>query len=230
MDIPPWATATETTRSRRHPQMRRAVVHAALELADSEGIDAVSMRRVAATLDMGTMTLYSYVRSKDDLIALMADEIAGELLVPGELPADWREALRAIARRTRDMIFRHPWIATVDHGPFISPNIARHIEQSFAALAPLKLEFGDMGAILGAVDAFTAGCALDELEDRQRSEQTPGWQKQQLDLLRRAVGEDDLPHVAAALASGASDTGQYFERGLDWLLAGVAADVESRLH
>ena len=59
---------------------------------------------------------------------------------------------------------------------------------------------------------------------------TPQWKEQQFELLRRAVGEDDLPHVAAALAAGISDRGQHFERGLDWLLAGIAADVESRLH
>jgi AcrR family transcriptional regulator len=210
--------------------MRRAIVHAALELADAEGIDALSMRRVASTLDMGTMTLYSYVASKSDLLALMADEIAGEMLVPGEPPADWREALRAIASRTRDMIFRHPWIATVEHGPFLSPNMARHVEQSFAALAPLELPFDDAGAILQAVDAYTAGCTLDELEDRRHSERDPQWKEQQFELLRRAVGEDDLPHVAAALAAGISDRGQHFERGLDWLLAGIAADLESRLH
>jgi hypothetical protein len=83
-------------------------------------------------------------------------------------------------------------------------NGGRHrADRSFAALAPLELAFDDAGAILQAVDAYTAGCTL---------------------------GEDDLPHVAAALAAGISDRGRHFERGLDWLLAGIAADLESRLH
>jgi AcrR family transcriptional regulator len=229
LKIPAWSEVPDTPRSRRHPQMRRAIVHAALELADAEGIDAVSMRRIATTLDMGTMTLYSYVPAKSDLLALMAEEIGSEMLVPGELPADWREALRAIAHRTRAMILRHPWVTTLEHEPFISPSIARHIEQSFAALAPLGLDPDDAGAILQAIDAYTGGSALDELEDRGR-EDSEDWQRIQTELLERAVGAHDLPHLAAALAAGMTDRGQHFERGLDWLLAGVAAEVEPRLH
>ena len=67
------------------------------------------MRRLAAELGAGTMTLYHYVHSKDDLIALMEDAIMGELLVPdGQLPTDWRQALTAIAHRTRATFRRHP--------------------------------------------------------------------------------------------------------------------------
>ena len=87
---------------RRQPRYTREEIAAtALRIADAEGIDAVSMRRVAAELGAGTMTLYHYVRTKDDLLALVSDAVVGENIVPAhELPDDWREALSAIARRT----------------------------------------------------------------------------------------------------------------------------------
>ena len=81
-----------------------------MRVADTEGIDAVSMRRVASELGAGTMTLYHYVRTKEDLLALMDDAMMAELLVPeSELPKDWREALTAIAHRTRNTFSRHRW-------------------------------------------------------------------------------------------------------------------------
>ena len=81
--------------SRRPRHTREQIAAAALAIADREGFEAVSMRRVAAEVGAGTMTLYHYVRTKDDLIDLMDDAIMGEVLIPdGELPATWREAMR----------------------------------------------------------------------------------------------------------------------------------------
>src|SRR5271163_4622157 len=89
--------------SRPEPSSRKAgltrdqIAAAALRLADSEGLDALSMRRMASELGVGTMTLYYYVRTKDELLSLMHNALAGELLVPGgELPSEWRSALELI--------------------------------------------------------------------------------------------------------------------------------------
>ena len=82
---------------------------AAIALADAEGLAAVSIRRVAAELGARTMTLYSYIERKEDLLDLMADEVAAEVLVEEPLPASWREAMLTIARREREMVRRHPW-------------------------------------------------------------------------------------------------------------------------
>ena len=84
---------------------------AALDVADAEGFETVSMRRVAGRLGVGAMTLYSYVDSKDDLLRHVFDEVMGELIVPEPLPEDWREAFSAISRRTRDVWLEHPWLA-----------------------------------------------------------------------------------------------------------------------
>ena len=93
-DEPDETASTSLTRS--------DVVQAALDIADAAGLEAVSIRRVAAALDVRPMALYSHIASKDDLVALMLHEVSGRLIVPEPLPGDWRAALRLIARRAYD--------------------------------------------------------------------------------------------------------------------------------
>src|SRR5215472_16426953 len=87
---------------------KTAIAAAALAIADAEGFPAMSMRRVAQELGVGTMSLDYYAKSKAELISAMDDALMAEVLVP-TLPEDWREALTAIASRTRDVFLRHPW-------------------------------------------------------------------------------------------------------------------------
>jgi AcrR family transcriptional regulator len=90
--------AGDEEHQRRTALTREAIVRAAILLADAEGLDAVSIRRVASELQARAMSLYTYIERKEDLFDLMADEVAAEVLVPGELPRDWREATVVIAR------------------------------------------------------------------------------------------------------------------------------------
>lgn len=88
----------------RRPRFNREqITIAVLKIADIEGFEAVTMKRIAEELGCGTMTLYYYVCTKADIVALMHDAILAEILVP-ELPTDWREAVCAIARRTRAVL------------------------------------------------------------------------------------------------------------------------------
>ena len=87
---------------------RERIAAAALALADREGFAEVSMRRVALELRVGTMSLYYYVKTKDDLVAAMDDALMAEAIVPS-LPKDWRRAIMLIARRTHGIFTRHPW-------------------------------------------------------------------------------------------------------------------------
>jgi AcrR family transcriptional regulator len=101
-------------------------------IADAEGFEAVSIRRVAAALGAGPMSLYRYISAKSDLVALMDDAIMGEALVPGgQLPADWRAALAMIARRTRAALLAHPWAVQARPGP---AQLAARFERGLAAL------------------------------------------------------------------------------------------------
>ena len=142
----------------------------ALEIADREGFEAVSMRRLAADLGAGTMTLYHYVRTTADLIALMDDALMEEVLVPeGEMAAPWREALTLIARRAWAALVRHPWaILSLQEARF-GPNAMRHFEQSLAAAAASGLDARGRLELLSLIDAYIFGSALQTSESLQRA-------------------------------------------------------------
>jgi AcrR family transcriptional regulator len=235
---PIWARPEPGTRQPRHTRQR--IAETALAIADTEGIQAVSMRRVAGELGAGTMTLYHYVRSKQDLVALMEDAVMGELLVPeGELPSGWREALTAVARRTRATFIRHPWAVSGMRGAGMSPHALRHFEQSLAAVADTGLDAADRLDLIAMVDDYVAGFVL-------KSDLEPGLESVPAAALEAVAAYLDeqlrtgnYPHVQALLGDGdrfaalaglaAAASGQErFERGLARLLDGVALDLERR--
>src|SRR5271170_2989551 len=131
---PIWALPQPADRKPRYT--REQIADAALRIADTEGFDAVTMKRIAAELGAGTMTVYYYVRNKTDIVALMQDAILADVLIPGsELPAGWRAAVAAIARRTRQVLMAHPWSLTSFNDAQFGPNAMRHLEQSLTAVA-----------------------------------------------------------------------------------------------
>ena len=160
-------------RNERRPRFSRDQITAtALRIADVDGFEAVTMKRIAADLGAGTMSLYYYVRTKADVVALMQDAILAGLLIPDdELPAGWREAVTVIARRTRDVLLAHPWsIASLNEAQF-GPNAMRHIEQSLAALDQLDLDPAAKLLLWGIVDDYVFGNALHTIETRTRTAQ-----------------------------------------------------------
>jgi AcrR family transcriptional regulator len=132
---------------------------AAIRIADDEGIEALSMRRLATDLNAPTMTLYYYVRTKDELLSLVHDAVMAEVVLPPDevLPEDWKEAMIVIACRTRDVMLRHPWTANISGGPSIGPSSVRHFEQSLQALAGLDQPFWVKLEVLTAVDEYVFG-------------------------------------------------------------------------
>ena len=117
------------------------------------------MRRVAQELGVGTMSLYYYVKTKDELIAVMDDALMAEALLP-TLPRDWRRAMLAIAARTHSMFLRHPWaIASMQSAP-PGVNAMRHMEQCLEALAGTSMTSEQKITLLATVDDFVFGHAL----------------------------------------------------------------------
>jgi AcrR family transcriptional regulator len=146
-------------------QLNKAgIVAAALAIADAEGFAAVSMRRVAQELGVGTMSLYYYAKSKAELISAMDDALMAEVLVPA-LPEDWREALTAIALRTRDVFVRHPWALSSMQSAAPGLNAMLHMEQCLEALAKTSMTTEEKLTLLALVDDFVFGYTLRETAD-----------------------------------------------------------------
>jgi AcrR family transcriptional regulator len=214
--------------SRRPRFSREDIAEAAVRIADAEGFEALSMRRLAAELGAGTMTLYHYVRTKDELLTMVNDAVMGEVVVPDDepLPDDWRAALTVVACRTRDVMRRHPWILDIRDDPPIGPNSLRHFDQSMQAVSTMPAELAVRIDLVTAVDEFTFGFCMHE-RTSVGEELTPHLEGYIAELL--ATG--DFPHLSAlvgdrpvgeAMAELTDRIGdpQRFERNLARLLDG----------
>ena len=207
---------------------REQLAQVAFEIADREGFGAVSMRRVAQELGAGTMTLYNYVRTKDELVALMDDHLMGELLVPEEeLALPWREAFTAILRRSYRMRVQHPWSLTALQNAGMGRNAVRHAEQTLTALEASPFS-GDLKfTVMAVTDSFVDGHAL------HRAELAAGEPAELADGDRARAAREEMASGAyprmrrhwAELEAWRPDAAAWmddsFERGLAALLEGL---------
>jgi AcrR family transcriptional regulator len=192
----------------------QAIVDTAIALADVDGLDAVSIRRVAAVLEVRPMSLYTHIVSKDELLALMANELIGTLVVEEPLPEDWREALTMCSRRTFRTFASHPWlVALLAHRPRHGPNAARQAKQLAHAVDSLRLAPDDMWTMLSIVNDYILGHAVRVA--------TTGNTRNLVDSLSEQ-DRAELPEVAAlARTEETRVTGDVFELGLQAVLDGV---------
>ncbi|SDK82191.1 regulatory protein, tetR family [Nonomuraea maritima] len=215
--------------TRPAPLDRERIVAAALALADEGGLDAVSLRKVAARLDVGPMRLYGYISTKEELFDLMVDEVHAEIL-PAERPGDWREALRVRAHRTRQAALRHEWLADLLGGrPTLGPNALAVTEATLAALDGLA----DIDTVMRAVEtvgAYTIGAIRSEVA-HLRAERATGlsehdWQRAHGPYVSRMLATGRFPALAKAVHDGTDvDAETSFTTGLDWILDAVAAKL-----
>ncbi|HVY95579.1 MAG TPA: TetR/AcrR family transcriptional regulator, partial [Solirubrobacterales bacterium] len=192
----------EEPHSRRPSHSRAEIAAAALRIADAEGFEAVSMRRVAQELGAGTMTLYHYVRSKDELITLMVDAVMAELLVPDEeLAAEWRPALTQIALRGRDAFRRHRWTLDRLGDGRPGPNGMRHFEQSLRAVSDADLSEEEKFELIGLVDDYVFGFALREAQEFAEHER--GFPPAVIEFLQRELDSGEYPLIRRFLGPDA---------------------------
>jgi AcrR family transcriptional regulator len=214
---------------------RDEIVAAALQVADTEGPDAISMRRIAGELGVGTMSLYHHVPTKDDLLALMQDVVMGELVIPaGELAEGWREGLAQISRRTREVYERHPWMVSGAYErPQMGPRAFAHVEQSLGLFAGVDLPVQLIGEITGAADDYVIGFVTRAHATRRalaRTGMTIDEYQQALEpYVLRMIEEGDYPNLARfAGEEWRVEDEPRFEQGLQWVLDGIAAELQRR--
>ena len=221
--------------ARRPAHTRAEIAAAAVEIADAEGFEAVSMRRVAQKLGAGTMTLYHYVANKDELVTLMFDAVMGEVLVPEEdLDGGWRRAMTKIATNSRLAFQRHRWAFDRFGDGRPGPNGLRHFEQSLRAVADLDIPPAAKFELIGQVDDYVFGFALREAQEQEEHKQ--GWPPEVRDFFQRELDSGEYPLIREFLG-GDADEGidrvveiifreGRFERGLERLLDGIEASLE----
>ncbi len=229
---PIWAVAAPSTRKPRFT--REQIATAALALADAEGFEALSMRRVASDLGAGTMTLYYYVRTKEDLLALVNDAVVGEICDASEpLPKAWRPALKKLAAATRATYMRHAWTLRALDGARLGPSGLRHIEQSLQSVANLDRPLEDKLQILSIVDDYVFGHCAGLIRRHNQPEFDRKTASALGAKLEQYLAQRDYPQLRAligsknpvtALAKEASfmTSPEHFDIGLDALLDGLA--------
>lgn len=220
-----------------------AIVTSAVELADAEGLDAVSMRRVAERLGVGTMSLYTHVPTKTDLTELMMDATLGQLYEDPDQPATatggWRGALTLVAERNWGLYRAHPWLLDVGAArPVLGPHTTAKYEAELRPLDGLGLSEVEMDSVLALVLTHVAGTAR-ALVDVERTRRDSGltdaqWWSVVGPVLDRLVDRHRYPvatrvgEAAAVQYDAASDPVHALSFGLDRILDGVAALVDSR--
>jgi AcrR family transcriptional regulator len=151
-----WGRRARGKRGPRPGLSPDAIVGAAIRLADAEGLDAVSMARVAAELGFTTMSLYRYVTSKDELLQLMwnASALGAEhLVIEGD---GWRSRLRAWAVTQRDMLDRHPWITQMPMAaPPVAPNSMHFVERGLETMDETGLPDAMKLRVIGLLSSYT---------------------------------------------------------------------------
>jgi AcrR family transcriptional regulator len=220
-----WARPERAGRGPRPAYSRADIAAAAVGVADADGIDGLSMRRVAAELGCGTMSLYNYVTGKADLYELMVDAVSGEYDLPDTPVGDWKADMMALGRQTRAIMLRHPWLTRVMSTVYsLSPNALRYLEYCLGRLEPLDAPGGAKLELIGMVNGIAMTTVANELALAERTRSLP-WSEEQEQAVRaaylkREVASGTYPRLAGLLAGAPApdDAAESFDRALRRLL------------
>jgi AcrR family transcriptional regulator len=228
-----WGVRRPAGRGPRPGLTLERIVATAVEIADAEGLDAVSMNRVAKELRTGAMSLYRYVESKRELLALMIDAAIGG--VPPTPPAgDWRARLERWARATLTAMRAHPWAANAPiAGPPLAPHAVAWFEDALAALAGTGLTEDEKPSVVLMLSGYAANhvTVMAQVAESFLGEGDAAM-RGYADTLRALTDAERFPALHAMLAAGVFDRADppdvEFEFGLQRILDGIAALISSR--
>ncbi|MGX6508632.1 TetR/AcrR family transcriptional regulator [Rhodococcus sp. SJ-2] len=217
-----WLRSDEPKRGPRPTHTLSDIAETCVDLVDREGIRALSMRRVADTLGTSAASLYRYVSGKDDLLALMADRVAGEYEF-APLTGDVRADVLAIAEQSRALHRKHSWlreIPTTDMGP----NTIAYLDHLIGALAPAKLAPTATMMGVALLNGWVANFAQQESAGMVASRSGGG-----AGHLAAMLARGDYPHLAALFTGTGEDSpaapldnDAAFVAGIDAMLFGIA--------
>ncbi|KQR16477.1 TetR/AcrR family transcriptional regulator [Cellulomonas sp. Leaf334] len=197
-----WLRPARGSRGRAPEHTRDGIATVAVHLADADGLGAVTMRSVAQALGGGSASLYRYVESRDELVALMVDQVNGEIDYTVLDHADWLADLLALGGQSRGVYLRHPWLtdtpaATGDLGP----HAVAYLEHALRALRDLDVDGHRKLEAIGVFTAVVRLLARTEIEQRGVELQDRRRQLAAAAHLGHLLQDGAHPHLAAALSA-----------------------------
>jgi AcrR family transcriptional regulator len=215
------ATHTDATAKRRAPLTRERVLRAALALADTGGIDSLTMRKLGQDLDVEAMSLYNHVANKDDILDGIIDLVFGEIALPSG-GGDWKRAMRRRAISAHEALLRHRWAPSMMQSRTRpGPATLRHHDSVLGSLRSTGFTLVMAAHAISVIDGYVYGFALQQISlPLQSSEQVAQVGQ---NILQQLAGE--YPHLAEMITQHAMQPGydyaDEFEFGLDLILEGL---------
>lgn len=229
-----WMRPERPARGPRPAYSRARITEAAIRIADAEGLEAATMRRIAAEIGAGAMSLYRYVPSRDDLVELMADRLQGEIDLEGVPSGDWRADLTRYAEGLRAMWLRHPWIAGVRRSlPGFGPNQLRLIERVMAVLDPY-VSIDESLSLMSILSGYVESAARDEVgqaeEGRRGGVTAAEWMARYSPYVQQLVESGEYPMFTKVVLEARQphlDHDDRFRYGLERVLDCLAGALSS---
>ncbi|WP_280454483.1 TetR/AcrR family transcriptional regulator [Nocardia brasiliensis] len=232
-----WGTRTLPKRGPRHALEPTQVVTAAVAVADADAdIAQLSMRRVAERLGVGTMSLYTYVASRDELVEAMLDTIYTDVVkaLRDRSPTGWRDGLHAVADLNWRMYQQHPWALQVFTGrPALGPNAIAKYDLELSVLDGIGLDDVQMDSVLTLVHTHVEGVARRRLDAEHAVRRTGITDQQWWEAVTPALSEvfdpgqfpiaDRVGRAAGEAHQAGHDPEHAYAFGLERVLDGVAA-------
>ncbi|MGW4367170.1 TetR/AcrR family transcriptional regulator [Nocardia takedensis] len=227
-----WQTGPRPSRGPKPALSLDRIIEAAVTIADAEGLAAVTMRRVATELGIGTMSLYRYLPGKGELLDLMLDRVQH----PGEdisMGPDWRSALEHLAHGTLALYQRHPWLVQVNQTrPVLGPGALEGMERIMRHIRPMGLTDPELVSVIVMVDGYVIGAARNRLHGEQAERETgltdaEFWQAQ-APVLEQAMNSGRFPVMASLSEEAFGPDFDHFAFGLARILDGLEVFVARR--
>jgi AcrR family transcriptional regulator len=215
------ATQTDPSARPRAPLTRERVLRAAVALADTGGIDALTMRKLGQELQVEAMSLYNHVANKDDILDGIVDLVFSEIALPAD-ESDWKTAMRERAISAHEALLRHPWATSMMQSRTTpGPSTLRHHNAVLGSLRKAGFTIVMAAHAFSVIDGYVYGFALQQinlpLQSRQQVAEVG-------ESILRQLGSE-YPHLAEMIVQHAMQPGyayaEEFEFGLDLILDGL---------
>jgi AcrR family transcriptional regulator len=213
--------------SARSPLTRDRVLRTAVRLADKHGLEALSMRKLAAALKVEAMSLYHHVASKDELLDGMVNLVVGEIELPSAT-GDWRVAMRRRATSAHAVMMRHPWAPLLLVSRInVGPNMLRYVDATLGCLRAAGFTWLQADRGWHAIDSHIYGFTLHMLSSPITPEDYPAAAAQYLPMLP-AAEYPNMHALTTLVAEGKHDGTEDFAFGLELILSGLQQLLKKR--